>query len=87
MNIWVLKAHHEKAQIIKCDVTVPNYDRLKFKDYDWFQQYPDAKEDISPDAPELLQTKYPASITCYCDVDQTHTSWRQGEASLEQYSL
>jgi hypothetical protein len=71
LRIFGYLKHHEKARI-KFDVTSPNYDGLEFKDYDWSQQYPDAEEEFSPDAPEALKTKYPASITCYCDADHAH---------------
>jgi hypothetical protein len=33
--------YHEKARI-KLDTTLPNYEGLEFKDYNWSQQYPDA---------------------------------------------
>jgi hypothetical protein len=71
LRVFGYLKYHEKARI-KFDVTVPNYDGLEFKDYDWSQQYPGAEEEIHPDAPESLKTIYPASITCYCDADHAH---------------
>jgi hypothetical protein len=71
LRVFGYLKYHEKARI-KFDVTVPNYDGLEFKDYNWSQQYPDAKKEIHPEAPESLKTIYPASITCYCDADHTH---------------
>jgi hypothetical protein len=71
LRIFGYLKYHEKAWI-KFDVTVPNYDGLELKDYDWSLQYPDAEEKIHLDAPEPLKTIFPASITCYCDADHAH---------------
>jgi hypothetical protein len=71
LRVFGYLKYHEKARI-KFDTTLPNYEGLEFKNYDWSQQYPDAEEEIHPDAPEPLKTKQPALITCYCDADHAH---------------
>ena len=50
------------------DWTQPDLDESKFKEVDWHEQYPDAKEPIPDNRPEV----HGKAVTTTCFVDADH---------------
>ena len=65
-----LKKHQRSSMVF--DDTQPNLDGFEFKDCEWFEFYPDAKEPMPPNMPEPRGNG--VSLTCY--VDASHAGCR-----------
>ena len=68
LRIFGYLKYHAKGRI-KIDMEAPNYDNLKFTEYDWTQHYPEAFEEIPMDAPEPKVKSGQIAITAYLNSD------------------
>ena len=57
-------------QEICINPAIPDLQDFKPEVFDWTEQYPDAKEEMSPNMPELLGA--PVWTGCYVDSDHAH---------------
>ena len=70
-HVFAYLKHHERSTMV-FDDTEPNFNGSKFKECDWSEFYPDAKEAIPTDAPEARGK----SVVTLCFVDADHAGCR-----------
>jgi hypothetical protein len=71
LRIFGYLKYHTKGRI-KFDMSEPELPDTMFKEYEWYEQYPDATEEIPYDVPAYKPTKVPVNIMCHCDSDHGH---------------
>jgi hypothetical protein len=64
LHIFAFLHHHPRSKLIFDD----GYPEIEAtQDEDWSELYPDAREELPPNAPKVLGKK--VTIVCYCDSD------------------
>lgn len=70
-HVFAYLKHHERSTMV-FDDTEPDFAGSSFKQCDWTEFYPDAKEAIPTDVPEARGK----SVVTSCFVDADHTGCR-----------